>query len=211
MSQDRYLKGVLTVIAVALSVIALAQLDAPAAATAVEFAEGPSTIPPRQAASPLPLRWRIPFAAHTNTSIDGAEDCATVISAVGFGPDAITVEVEFFSSEGVSAGRTSHILDMPGEHDLHVTGEDVSIRPFLVADASADTGNFNGHALVFSDDPRIFVGVYLTCHETGASGFPSHVTNLSAFPVGQTVTFFQAGTPGLAPMPPTAAVTEPES
>lgn len=207
MARDRYLKLVLTVIAVALSVIALAQVDAPRAVTAAEVVEESSGNAAIQATSTLPLRWRIPFARHVNSATAGNMDCATVVSVVNFGPDDITVEVEFFDFSGASQGLTNR-TQPTGNPDLHLTNNDVDIIPFAL-DASAATGLFDGYALVFADDPRIFVGAYLVCHEEGGSGdFPATVTNLSAFPVGQTLSYFRAGMPGMAPSP---AVTEPES
>lgn len=219
MSQDRYLNAVLTVIAVTLSILALAQFGALPAAGATEpslatEAHEPSrfqrsALVPSGATSTLPLRWQIPYARHYDNSAAGTLDCATVVSAVGFGTDPILVEVEFFNAFAGSEGKTSLPLNPAGEPDVHASDIEMSLSPFGV-NAHANTGTFEGYALVFADDPRIFVGAYLVCTEVGATvgAFPRSITNLSAFPVGQTLSFFQAATPGSAPMP---AFTGPES
>lgn len=113
----------------------------------------------------------------------------------GFGPAPILVEVEFFNASGASEGSTSLSLD-PGAPDVHATDIGLSLGPFGV-NVNADTGTFEGYALVFADDPRIFVGAYLVCTEVGVSvgGFPRSITNLSAYPLRQTGTFFQAASP----------------
>lgn len=205
--QDCSLKLVLTVIAVALSVIALSLVDVPLLASAVALAESPTGVSPEEATSTLPLRWRVPLARHKNSSIAGTLDCGTVVSVVGFAPNSINVDVEFFHSQGVSAGLASRTL-APTKSATFVSALGVSLTPF--SGESANTPGFTGYALVFANDPRIFVGAYLICTEDSVSGtsFPRSITNLSAYPVGTTAQFFQAGTPEMAPASPLA---EPES
>lgn len=211
MSQDRYLKVVFTVIAVALSVIAVALMDSGPAASATalpeavpvaggEPGEGPSRLVTAAATSTLPLRWRIPYARHLDNSASGSLDCGTVVSVSGFGPANILVEVEFFNAFGNSEGMTSRSL-AAGAPDVHAADIEMSLSPFGV-NTHANTGNFEGYALVFADDPRIAVGAYLVCSEANlsANGFPRSITSLSAHPVGETRAFFRADLPGVPAM-----------
>lgn len=213
MSQDRYLKVVSTVIAVALSVIAMALIDSDPTASAIalpevvegtlgEPAEGSSGLVPAAATSTLPPRWRIPYARHIDNSAGGTMDCGTVVSVSGFGPANILVEVEFFNAFGVSEGKTS-LSQAAAAPDVHAADIGMSLSPFGV-NTNANTGSFEGYALVFADDPRIAVGAYLVCSEVSLSlnGFPRSITSLSAYPVGQTRAFFRADLPGMAPVDP---------
>lgn len=228
MSGDRYLKLVLTGMAVALAGLSVAWLEqasanpgsapepiGPQAGSSAEPAAGaliasagvrspagPAAPSAAVAPSTLPLRWRIPFARHRNETAEGKMDCATAVSVMKLGADPVQVDVEFFRSSGAPVGDASITLGTGQQSGMLTTNDDVSLVPFF-SSADADTVEFFGHALVFADDPRVLVGAYLICHqEAGFENFPATVNELAAFPVGQTFTLFQAGMLEPMTMPP---------
>lgn len=210
MSQDRYVKVLLTVIAVALSVLALAQLEAlPAAraadsSTATEGHEvgppGGAALPPQEATPAPPIRWRIPHAQHGVAGDFATIECATVVSVLSFSPEPFDVEVEFFDDDADSVGAAGSHLEA-GEKELVQTDGNIDIDPFALA-GSASTGTFlTGYAVVLAEDPRIAVDAHLVCWGEDAI-IPDLIIELAAYPAGSTARFFQAGKQEMAPMTP---------
>ena len=221
MGADRYMKLVLTIIAVALCAIALPQIDTPEVVAAPEQSGSlrvaklteevklsETSIVPRTA---YPLRWRVSFAGHKNLNEDDTNDCATVIMVSSASPTSMNVQVSFFGQTDVLVGGASALL-LPESVQAFATsggsgGPSGPVGGPFVADNSASTGNFNsGFARVYSDDPRILVAAFLTCRRDQQNAFEQinavrGFMNIPAFPVGATAQFFQAGMPAASSSP----------
>lgn len=218
MPLDSYMKTVFTVIAVALSALAVGQYDVPAGATAgVGPAAAAAARPPqavteedqetapagaRGPTSTRPLRWRIAYATNVGSGATTFEaDCLTAVNVVGaFGAGSFDYDVEFFQGTSVPVGTVATSIDFDGDADLVITDDPFDPLPGFNHVAEANTNDFTtGYALVLADDPRIYVSAYIVCEDgSGVASF----TNVPAYPVGPTATFFQAGVPGPAPSPP---------
>lgn len=235
MLQDRYVKAVLTVIAVALSAMAMAQLDSRGVASAGEVdvdTEGDDgshrgRVPARESAGPveqaqelapssaarapmstLPLRWRIAAAVEHTVS---ANDCTTVLDVTNATDAAVSVEVEWLDDFTGSLAVVPSTIPAFEQHTF-LADDEVSTFPWLhLGGLVADLDDFDGYALVAADDPRIFVHAAIICRDDAATPNIVGLYGSPVFPVGTTADFFQAGSPGAAPMPPVARVSEPES
>lgn len=224
MSQDRYLKVVVTVTAVALPVIAMAQLDSAATASATGVqgdAEVDQPVPQEQLLEEpptdaggtrapeitLPLRWRVATAVEDTGS---NAYCTTVINVTNATDAIVSVEVEWHDDISGSLLVVSSSVSAFDQHTF-VADDQVFYSPW-VANVVAGLADFDGYALVAADDPRIFVHAAVICRD-GLGGGTNVVAlyDSPVFPVGTTADYFQAGAPGAAPIPPTAAVAEPES
>lgn len=231
MLQGRYPKVVLTVIAVALPVLATAQLDAPWAASAgeldgdAEVDRAPTQQPARQeqlreeppadasgTRAPeitLPMRWRVAAAVEHTT---GDTFCTTIVDVTNATEATVSVEVEWHDDLLGSLAVASSNVPAFDQHTF-VADDDVRHLPWLsIGGGNADLADFDGYALVAADDPRIFVHAAILCRD-GLESTAKMVALYGSpvFPVGATADYFRAGVPGVAPMPPTAAATQPES
>ena len=146
MRSDRYTKIVLTVIAIGLWALTMAQMGSPigqaqAGVPAAEQEQSshefrsppPGTFPTRTGTSTLPLRWRVRHALlHDGASVGGA-DCLTIVSVRNFGPATATVDVEWLdlnydsvqlSSASLEAGRTRNFATF-------LSGDITNSAPFI--------------------------------------------------------------------------------
>lgn len=199
MRTDRYTKVVLTIIAIGLWALTMTQFELPEAQAGTgqieqERQERRDTEPatPHAPVSTKPLRYRIPYARHRNTTTPGYPDCMTAVSIVNVGPASTYVDVEFFNGAGTSLGIGTLLVD-PGEPDVSDTDTGVESTPIFI-NQYVGTGSFDGYALVNSDDPRIVVTAMMRCGENDAP-VPSTINSIPAFPVGATAEYFQAGMP----------------
>ena len=219
MHVDRYTKIVLTVIALGLWALMLAEVGLPDFISEVEAtAASPSATTlqslkkpggeagtVRAATATLPLRWRVSWAAQY---VADTTNCGTAIIVTNDTSSSVTVEVEWFSWSGSS--QALRPLALPGQQSLiWVSGRDwstpsVDYRPF-VADDFAGAIGFIGFARVHATDPRIEVAAFQYCRDGLDQGKNiMSITNIPASPVGATAEFFQAGIPATW-MPPIAA------
>ncbi len=219
MHVDRYTKIVLTVIALGLWALMLAEVGLPDFISEVEAtAASPSATTlqslkkpggeagtVRAATATLPLRWRVSWAAQY---VADTTNCGTAIIVTNDTSSSVTVEVEWFSWYNSSEGLGS--LAIAGQNSkVWVSGRDwntpsVDYRPF-VPDHYADAIGFAGYARVHATDPRIEVAAFQYCRDGLDQGKNiMSITNIPAFPVGATAEFFQAGMPATW-MPPIAA------
>ena len=204
MRSDRYTKVVLTIIAVALCVIALPRLETPDVMAASERLpetamaeqrpqEDSRFVPTRVG----PLRWRIPFAMERNEDSSSLTDeCHTSISFLNAAPGSTEVEVGFWNESGIGLGGTAATV---AAHDSWVLGTSSpgnnDLYPFR-ANRTVVTGLFyRGFAEVRADDPRILVAAFLVCRDDSGVTRTNSMTTLPAYPVGATAQYFQAGMP----------------
>jgi len=221
MRNDRYVKLVLTVIAVALCTIALPRLEIPEVVAAPRMPESIVAVEPQQGATPQraerlaessdgprapastkPLRWRIPLAGAAGVLFDAAV-CTTAVQVTALQTTgSVAVDVEALHASGLSLGLGTLSVAAGGMR-LWMTVNNLNINPeFGWVDTVIGTGNFMGYALVNSNDPRIMVNAALVCNDNG----DRRVTPLPAYPVGATAEFFLAGMP--PSWTPPAAVSE---
>ena len=190
MRANRYRDVMLTVIAVALCVIALPRLESPEALAAPRRPEeavlaGPqqSVMSPNEEAEPvsrgpraptstLPLRWRVSWAALQTGNLDTW--CSTAIVVANTTAAAVNVEVEWMNSAGSSLALRP--ATVPGYQQTVWIPDtfipDVNNVPWFAAQ-TIDPGiaNFIGFALVAATDPRIVVSAFQYCRSTsGISG-----------------------------------------
>jgi hypothetical protein len=163
----------------------------------------------------LPLVHRVTFATR-ETSYNTY--CETPIIVHNPTSSSVSVEVEWFvawgsaielatrsMSGGAIAGFTGTSFD---------TGAKINNNPMWL-DLNynrRDTGDFDGYAYVYSDDPRIIVSAFVTCR-TNVGTDPGvnvvSVANVPVVPVGNALMYYQAGVPGTV-SPPAAIAETPE-
>jgi hypothetical protein len=229
MRSDRYTKALLTVIAVCLSILTLAEMGSLGLAARAEASSGesieashtgssklelqeqktPTSRAPRAPAptSTLPLRWRIPTAVHRATASPAAY-CATVISVRNLTDSTVSVDVEWINWDNDSLALRNHSLAARTLLQW-ATDDTVTVYPYWVDD-DADIGAMIGYANINADDPRILVTATVLCRDGDSvtSKFVSQ-NEVPAFPVGATMEYFQAGMPA-SWAPPMAAPEAPE-
>ena len=208
MSPDRYTKVVLTVIAVALCVIALPRLEAPEAMAdsghpRVARMEVPAGEAGLGAAPALagPLRWTVGYAAAWDDETSGLNECSTALTLVSSAPGPVSADVWFINKSGSLVGSVSFSLAPGDPYNVMALGGGGNTWP-LEADDYASTGFFTGGiARVYADDPRVLVTAFLMCKEGWTAGVSSNgqavrsIAHIPAYPVGATMDFFQAGMP----------------
>jgi hypothetical protein len=225
MRTDRYTKIVLTVIAVALCVIALPRLETakamaasrqPATASADDIPEGASPLveqpaPPRAPVGPtstLPLRWRVSWASLNTGELETF--CSTAVVVTNTTNSATEVEVEWMNHTGTSTALQLETVLAYRTFVWVLRGATATINPvpWRIDNSATISSGFKGHALVNSDDPRIMVSAYQYCRTDKDSPGPTVLahTNIPAYPVGATAEYFQAG----MPMNWTPPIVEPE-
>ena len=220
MRSDRYTKVVLTVIAVCLCVLTLAEIDLPdpTARAEASFVDSPATgaqgsqkpvgeaTGPKAPTSTLPLRWRIPTAfEHTGSA---ETYCSTVVSVRNLTASSVSVEVEWFQWNGSTDKLRP--MTVPAQQMLQwATNNNIVLLPYYADDDALILG-LVGYANVNADDPRILVTATVLCRDgtSGASKILSQ-DELPAFPVGATMDYFQAGMPA-GWTPPRATPEVPE-
>jgi len=227
MRPDRYTKVVLTIIAVALCVIALPRLEtsevmaasgqpeAVAAISRQQPGQDVSPIPPNAeaesrevATSTKPLRWRVSNAFHdvdSNSSI-----CGTVVTVRNAAPAGVSVDVEWFNNLGISEGLSTQSIG-PGNIRVFWTNNNVQLVPFTAIGTTASTSDFSGWANVNADDPRVLASAAIVCRDVAgqAASNIEAMVNVATFAVGATMEFFQAGMPATW-TPPMATPEVPE-
>jgi hypothetical protein len=216
MRGNRYRDLMLTVIAVALCVIALPRLESPEAIAATSRAEEATVAGPQQSVmspnekadtasqgpraptSTLPLRWRVSWAALETGDFDTW--CSTAIVVANTTAAAVNVEVEWMSSGGSSLALKPAAV--PGYQQAVWIPDtlipDVNPVPWFATEfMDPGIADFKGFALVTATDPRIMVSAFQFCRSTsGVSGaVVVSQTNIPAYPVGATMEYFQAGMP----------------
>ena len=210
MRADRYTKIVLTVIALGLWALMLAEVGLPDFISRVEAtAASPSATTlqslkmpggeagtVRAAAATLPLRWRVSWAAQY---VADTTNCGTAIIVTNDTSSSVNVEVEWFSWYNSSEGLRPQTVPAQNAF-IWVSGRDwstpsVDYRPFVPSDY-ADAIAFIGYARVHATDPRIEVAAFQYCRDGLDQGKNiMSITNIPASPVGATAEFFQAGMP----------------
>ena len=222
MSQDRYTKIVLTLIAAGLWVLPLIEIGDPvpsaqanptrqeATQTSQAGVGGPGMNPQtdrsvsRAPTSTLPLRWIVTKAVEETGSFNTF--CGTVVIVNNLTNSTITVEVEWFDFNGVSLALRSRSV-LPRRNFTFVTDSDVNNRPYS-ADDSANLADFHGNAYVTSNDPRLAVGAVIYCRDAlgfGATTIDSvSQASIQVHPIGATAEIFTAGMPGMGNLPLTA-------
>ena len=211
MRSDRYTKVVLTVIAIALCVIALPRLET---AKAMAASRQPEATPVDQGASPLveqpapprapvgptstlPLRWRVSWASLNTGELETF--CSTAVVVTNTTNSATEVEVEWMKHSGISAAL--QLETVPAYQTfvwvLETATEVINPVPWRIDNDATISSGFKGHALVNSDDPRIMVSAYQYCRTDKDYPGPTILaqTNIPAYPVGATAEYFQAGMP----------------
>ena len=228
MRTDRYTKVILTIIAVALCVIALPRLETseveaasgrPEAVAAVgsqQAGQDVSPIPPTAGAesrevatSTKPLRWRVSNAFHDVDSDHSI--CGTVVSVRNVAAASVPVDVEWFDFNGNSIALST--LTIPsGDMNVFWTNANVQLEPFTASGIASNTVDFQGGwANVNANDPRILASAAIVCRDVAgqdASNLEAMV-NVPTFPVGATAEFFTAGMPDTwTPAPAVSEVPE---
>ena len=231
MRSDRYLKAVLTVIAVALCVLALPQMETAEVMAAYgqpELAAEGQEIGARSASgqqagmslveesrattqgpATLPLRWHVTHAVEMNGGLANTY-CATTVLANNMTSSSVGAQVEWFDHSGSSLGYSSGTV-LSKRSFAFFADTDINPQPFLFLDnTSADLGDFAGYATVHADDPRIMVSAYLVCRTgSGWSAALLGIMPIKAFPVGATMEIFQAAIPATG-TPPVVVPEVPE-
>lgn len=209
MQKDLYNRVVLGLIAAGLWALAFTQLELPQARAA---GGGPVAVSARAtltvgaAVQGRPLRWRVGYASHVNDGDAGDNECRTVISLLSAGPE-VDVDVDFFDDNVILLTTETFTVPAGGSRVVITAGggDGGNSIPFLF-DVNAFTGEFlNGFALVRADDPRIQVAAFLNCKVDGVSGEGQDVrstASIPAYPVGDSVAYFQAEIPRSGESPP---------
>jgi hypothetical protein len=213
MSTDRYTKAILTIIAVALCVIAFPRPETPevVAASLRPDAEKMATVYPapnagepknRHSSAAGPLRWRIPYALEVFSGGSAGYQCHTAVSILNASSAAVDVEVVLFDSAGVV--EASALRNLPVDDSLvytSATPEETNMPfPFgIEAEMVLQSASIltNGFALVYAEDPRVLVTAFVSCVGTLQPSLGEAfrgITNIPAYPVGATMEYFQAGT-----------------
>lgn len=163
MRSDHYTKLVLTVIAVCLCVLTLAEVDLPDLTARAEAsfvglsAEGnqeqakPSSevTGSRAPTSTLPLRWRIPTAVEQTGTAETY--CSTVVSVRNLTDSSVDVEVEWFNWDGTT--NKLRLKTLSARNMLQwATNNAIVLLPYY-ADDDALITNLIGYANVNADDP----------------------------------------------------------
>ncbi len=222
MSQDRYTKAVLTLIAAGLWVLTLIQIGdpVPSAQANPTREEAPQTSQAgvgrpgmrpqadrsvsRAPTSTLPLRWIVTNAAERTGAFNTF--CGTVVIVNNLTNSTIIVEVEWFRNDAVSLALRAASVD-PKRHFIFVTDTEVNNQPYS-ANNSAGLADFNGYAYVTSNDPRLAVGAVIYCRDAlGPSANSVSQASIQVHPIGATAEIFRATMPGMG----TPLITPPES
>jgi len=209
MRSDRYTKVVLTVIAISLGALSMAQVGftlsnvhASAPPYLAQAASQEAIYPPggeghavRAGASSLPLRWRVRYAR----MLDNANtDCLTIITVRNLSTSATTVEVEWLDAAATSVAMSSLAI-APGTHEHFTTalssGSTVNSTPFYYATWALVLNDFDGSAQVHANDPRISVAAFLKCDPSPSDAVLHTITDIPCDPIGTTTQYFQAGMP----------------
>lgn len=221
MVQDRYLKVVLTVIAVALSFIALTQFEAPADANPAELREektefgelsprGPVVgvkgvgheeisrehapgVASRAPTATLPLRWRVSRAFHD----DSGPFCGTLVSVRNVTSTDVEVEIEWFDLDGSSLGLSSFTAFSGWVFEVATSATGGPQPPYSPAFITP-TGVFHGYADVFADDPRILVTAFNYCVDNLTDENLVSLAEIPAQPVKSSLEVFRANNVGLS-------------
>ena len=177
-----------------------AQFNEPA-----EAADGSSS----SAAATMPLRWRASHAAETAELAGLTDFCMTMVVVMNTTNSSVSAELEWFSAPGTLLVTESFSLSA-----LQVkyvgTDDQVLVGPFGM-DVDSNQADFTGFAQVYASDPRIIVSAYLICRD--ALGDPANLTAMlpiPAYPVGESLDYFQATAPVLGGFPPVAVPKAPE-
>jgi hypothetical protein len=139
-----------------------------------------------------PLRW---FVGHASEATGATTTyCTTTVVVNNRAPGAVVIQVEWFRYDGLSYGYSGKTLSADNSYNFWAD-TDVNPSPFGNG-ISADLGAFVGYATVHADDPRILVSAYVVCRDgTGTAAHLIGVSEVAAFPVGETLDYFQAGSP----------------
>ncbi len=193
MPQDRYTKLVLTLLAVGVWALVLAQIGTPAvlAAAADDASAGDTSLEPVSnevavSGAPFasyPLRWYIPFVNHVVEN--DVLECFTVVGVVNPNTSSINVEIDFLNETGgIQATRSSAVA---AGATWGVDTDDMGEYP--------DTGDVNmyGHARIYADNPNVLPIHLIEC--------PHGHLSMTPFAVGATLDLFRASMPRPGEMP----------
>lgn len=159
----------------------------------------------------LPLRWRVTFARQTDpTTGTSGTFCGTTVLVWNTAQSPVETQVEWFHANS-SIGYATLTIPADSTNGFW-TQSAPTLAPFNQAGVITDSGVFFGTAQVHAADPRVIVSAFLVCKDSvGPSPLPKLVgtTNIPAYPVGQTLEYFQAGMPATW-TPPVAVPEVPE-
>jgi hypothetical protein len=191
MLQDRYTKVVLTVLAVGVWALALAQAGTPAvlaeaadgaaAAAIAETTSGAVAAEAESSGAPFtsyPLRWYIPLVLHVVES--NSLECETTVGVVNPNSFSVSVLIQFYAAGG-SLLRTESSAVAAGALYQVSTSEMAPQYP------ATGTVTVDGHARIQADHPNILPINYIDCVGGDISTMP--------LAVGATLDLFKVGIP----------------
>jgi hypothetical protein len=212
MRSDRYVKALLTIIAIGLWALTLTQFAPPEAQAGTSpliqdsqaRPEPPSTGPHAPTVTDMPLRWRI---ARARLETGGFNTyCGTEVVVTNITGSTVNAKVEWMDHLGASLGVET--LNLTAYEPDNVAAN-ITVEPGeLFVAANSGLSDFQGYALVYADDPRVMATARIYCRD--ATGIAANIVSdqtIPAYPVGTTADFFQAG----MPMSWTPPMAEPES
>jgi len=193
MAQDRYTKVVLTVLAVGVWALALAQAGTPAVlaeavdgAASIDTPTGSVSLEASKSGVPFashPLRWYMPLVLHVVDT--GTLECQTTIGVINLNTSSVAVEIDFINASGTVLTTEASTVVAGG---LFAVGtKELSQYP------NTGTLEMDGHARIYADHPNIIPINYIDCAGGDVSMTPQAV--------GATLDLFRAGVPPAGDMP----------
>ena len=139
------------------------------------------------------LRWRVAEARYES----GGDNtyCSTAVTATNLTGSTVDIMLEWMNATGSSLGTSTKVAVAAHGHVEWVANN--TVESGLPGGGSGLT-DFSGHALVYSEDPRIMVSARVYCRD--GTGNQANIVSdymVPTLPVGTTMDFFQAGMPSV--------------
>ena len=187
MAQDRYMKGVLTVLAVGVWALALVQAGTPTVlaeavdgSASIDVPAEPVSMEGSKSGAPFashPLRWYIPLVLHVVDT--GTVECHTTVGVVNPNTSSVDVEIDFIDDTGSVLTTESSTLVAGGIYTARTM--DLAQYP------NTGTLEMTGHARIYAAHPNVLPLNYLDCAGGDVSMMP--------LAVGATLDLFRADLP----------------